>query len=197
MRYGWLLADTRPYPFSTRGITYIIISSTVILAADWSIAVGYWIVFHCFSLNVNARIRISVLSSLSVFYPTSPWQLWVWPQVYRSQPRFELDDEKENGGHSSSHRRLTRFFFRLKHYLRMLVCQHGVYMEIKMAAVGMLFIHKRNNFRLVGVRSDENLRCYIACRTRVWQPLFFIFFVTNRSNLPSKLGKPFGALSCV
>ena len=67
----------------------VIISSTVILAADWSIAVGYWIVFHCFSLNVNARIRISVLSSLSVFYPTSPWQLWVWPQVYRSQPRFE------------------------------------------------------------------------------------------------------------
>ena len=44
-----------------------------------------------------------------------------------------LDDEKENGGQSSSHRRLTRFFCRLKHYLRMLVCQHGVYMEIKMA----------------------------------------------------------------
>ena len=61
----------------TRVVMLFIISSTVILAADWSIAVGYWIVFHCFSLNVNARIRISVLSSLSVFYPTSPWQLWV------------------------------------------------------------------------------------------------------------------------
>ena len=63
------VSRVKAYPF--------IISSTVILAADWSIAVGYWIVFHCFSLNVNARIRISVLSSLSVFYPTSPWQLWV------------------------------------------------------------------------------------------------------------------------
>ena len=58
-------------------ISILIISSTVILAADWSIAVGYWIVFHCFSLNGNVRIRISVLSPLSVLYPTSPWQLWV------------------------------------------------------------------------------------------------------------------------
>ena len=61
----------------TREIYDFIISSTVILAADWSIAVGYWIVFHCFSLNGNVRIRISVLSPLSMFYPTSPWQLWV------------------------------------------------------------------------------------------------------------------------
>ena len=31
-------------------LVYIfIISFTLILAADWSIAVGYWIVFHCFS----------------------------------------------------------------------------------------------------------------------------------------------------
>ena len=37
-----------------------IISSTVILAADWSIAVGYWIVFHCLSMNGNVRIRIHV-----------------------------------------------------------------------------------------------------------------------------------------
>ena len=39
----------------------------------------------------------------------------------------------------------------------------------------MLHIHMRNNWRLVGVRSDENLRClyiHVACRTRVWQPLF-------------------------
>ena len=71
-----LMCPTTYVPDSV-GIRGIIISSTVILAADWSIAVGYWIVFHCFSLNVNARIRISVLSSLSVFYPTSPWQLWV------------------------------------------------------------------------------------------------------------------------
>ena len=77
VRYGWLHADTRPYPFFTSRITNIIISSTVILAADWSIAVGYWIVFHCFSVNGNVRIRISVLSPLSMFYPTSPWQLWV------------------------------------------------------------------------------------------------------------------------
>ena len=45
-------------------ITFIIISFTLILAADWSIAVGYWIVFHCFSLLVNFRMGISVLSSL-------------------------------------------------------------------------------------------------------------------------------------
>ena len=115
-------------------IIIIIISSTVILVADWSIAVGYWIVFHCFSLNGNARIRISVLSPLSKFYPTSPWQLWVWPQVYT--------------GHSlvlNPWRRKIKwrtflftlppdgFFWRLKHYLRMLVCKHGVYMKIKMA----------------------------------------------------------------
>ena len=37
-----------------------IISSTEILAADWSIAVGYWIVFHCLSINGNVRIRINV-----------------------------------------------------------------------------------------------------------------------------------------
>ena len=30
------------------------------LAADWSIAVGYWIVFHCLSINGNVRIRINV-----------------------------------------------------------------------------------------------------------------------------------------
>ena len=41
-----------------------IISFTLILAADWSIAVGYWTVFHCFSLLVNFRMGISVLSSL-------------------------------------------------------------------------------------------------------------------------------------
>ena len=41
-------------------ISYFIISSTVILAADWSIAVGYWIVFHCLSINGNVRIRINV-----------------------------------------------------------------------------------------------------------------------------------------
>ena len=64
MRYGWLHADTRPYPFFTRRITNIIISFTLILAADWSIAVGYWTVFHCFSLLVNFRMGISVLSSL-------------------------------------------------------------------------------------------------------------------------------------
>ena len=32
----------------------------MILAADWSIAVGYWIVFHCLSINGNDRIRINV-----------------------------------------------------------------------------------------------------------------------------------------
>ena len=41
-------------------IYIFIISSTVILAADWSIAVGYWIVFHCLSINGNVRIRIHV-----------------------------------------------------------------------------------------------------------------------------------------
>ena len=57
-----------------RTLIYLfIISSSVILAADWSIAVGYWIVFHCILLNGNVRIRISVLSPLSMFYPTSPW----------------------------------------------------------------------------------------------------------------------------
>ena len=59
----------------------IIISFTLILAADWSIAAGYWIVFHCFSLLVNFRMGISVLSSLSnrgsMFYPPSPWLLWL------------------------------------------------------------------------------------------------------------------------
>ena len=30
----------------------------------------------------------------------------------------------------------------------------------------------------------------IVCLTRVWQPLFFHFFVTKRSSLPCKLGKP-------
>ena len=30
------------------------------LFSDWSIAVGYWIVLHFFSLVVNVRIRISV-----------------------------------------------------------------------------------------------------------------------------------------
>ena len=46
---------------STRIRIYnFIISSTVILAADWSIAVGYWIVFHCLSINGNVRIRINV-----------------------------------------------------------------------------------------------------------------------------------------
>ena len=84
-----LLSDILPDVSCITRIRNIIISSTVILAADWSIAVGYWIVFHCFSLNGNVRIRISVLSPLSKFYLTSPWQLWVWPQVYRSQPRFE------------------------------------------------------------------------------------------------------------
>ena len=48
-----------------RRATYsFIISFTLILAADWSIAVGYWTVFHCFSLLVNFRMGISVLSSL-------------------------------------------------------------------------------------------------------------------------------------
>ena len=47
----------------------IIISSTLILAGDWSIAVVYWIVFHCFSLIVNVRIRISVLFPFSMFIP--------------------------------------------------------------------------------------------------------------------------------
>ena len=91
--YGLVSARSQPYrirqdmdgfsqtpgriPFFSKRITNVIISSTVILAADWSIAVGYWIVFHCFSLNGNVRIRISVLSPLSMFYPTSPWQLWV------------------------------------------------------------------------------------------------------------------------
>ena len=42
----------------------VIISFPLILAADWSIAVGYWTVFHCFSLLVNFRMGISVLSSL-------------------------------------------------------------------------------------------------------------------------------------
>ena len=32
----------------------------MILAADWSIAGGYWIVFHCLSINGNVRIRINV-----------------------------------------------------------------------------------------------------------------------------------------
>ena len=41
-------------------IFIFIISSTVILAADWSIAVGYWIVFHCLSINGNVRIRVHV-----------------------------------------------------------------------------------------------------------------------------------------
>ena len=45
-------------------IYIFIISFTLILAADWSIAVGYWTVFHCFSLLVNFRMGISVLSSL-------------------------------------------------------------------------------------------------------------------------------------
>ena len=45
-------------------INNLIISFTLILAADWSIAVGYWTVFHCFSLLVNFRMEISVLSSL-------------------------------------------------------------------------------------------------------------------------------------
>ena len=45
-------------------IRRFIISFTLILAADWSIAVGYWTVFHCFSLLVNFRMGISVLSSL-------------------------------------------------------------------------------------------------------------------------------------
>ena len=62
-------------------ISVFIISFTLILAADWSIAVGYWIVFHCFSLVVNFRMGISVLSSLSnrgsMFYPPSPWLLWL------------------------------------------------------------------------------------------------------------------------
>ena len=45
-------------------IYIFIISFTLILAADWSIAVGYWTLFHCFSLLVNFRMGISVLSSL-------------------------------------------------------------------------------------------------------------------------------------
>ena len=45
-------------------IYIFIISFTLILTADWSIAVGYWTVFHCFSLLVNFRMGISVLSSL-------------------------------------------------------------------------------------------------------------------------------------
>ena len=45
-------------------INIFIISFTLILAADWSIAVGYWTVFHCFSLLVNFRMEIRVLSSL-------------------------------------------------------------------------------------------------------------------------------------
>ena len=39
-------------------IFIFIISSTVILAADWSIAVGYWIVFHCFSLDPHSQCFI-------------------------------------------------------------------------------------------------------------------------------------------
>ena len=46
-------------------LAHDIISFNLILAADWSIAVGYWIVFHCFSLVVNVRVGISVLSALS------------------------------------------------------------------------------------------------------------------------------------
>ena len=48
----------------TNGIITFIISFTLVLAADWSIAVRYWTVFHCFSLLVNFRMGISVLSSL-------------------------------------------------------------------------------------------------------------------------------------
>ena len=70
------ITPERLQPVYIPQIYIFIISSTVILAADWSIAVGYWIVFHCFSLNGNVRIRISVLYPLSMFYPTSPWQLW-------------------------------------------------------------------------------------------------------------------------
>ena len=59
----------------------------------------------------------------------------------------------------------------------------------------MLFIHKRNNFHLVGVRSDENLRSPLlhshSLSDSSLATAFFIFFVTNRSNLPSKLGKSF------
>ena len=47
-------------------IGLFIISFTLILAADWSIAVGYWIVFHCFSLVVNVRMGIRAVPFKSV-----------------------------------------------------------------------------------------------------------------------------------
>ena len=76
------------------GIYIFIISFTLILAADWSIAVGYWIVFHCFSLVVNVRMGISVLSSLSnrgsIFYPPSPWLLWLTASLQVTASLFFL-----------------------------------------------------------------------------------------------------------
>ena len=45
-------------------INYFIISSTLMLAVDWSIFMVYWTVLHCFSL-------------IAMFYSPSPQLLWV------------------------------------------------------------------------------------------------------------------------
>ena len=42
--FFWGLVDKEPYTYIYIYIYIFIISSTVILAADWSIAVGYWTV---------------------------------------------------------------------------------------------------------------------------------------------------------
>ena len=47
----------------------------------------------------------------------------------------------------------------------------------------------RNYCRSIGVWSDENLCCYTLSDSSL-ATAFLIFFVTNRSSLPSKLGKP-------
>ena len=49
-----------------RKINTNIISSTLILAADWSISMVYWTVLHCLSLIVNVRVRINC------FIPITP-----------------------------------------------------------------------------------------------------------------------------
>ena len=58
----------------------------------------------------------------------------------------------------------------------------------------MLHIHMRKNCRLVGIRKSPLLDSLSDSRLAT---AFFIFFVTNRSSLPSKLGKPlWGKKSC-
>ena len=67
----------------------------MILAADWSIAVGYWIVFHCLSINGNVRIRIHVSYPHSQIEAPS-LNVISHSQIFFQKKNFKIFSKKKN-----------------------------------------------------------------------------------------------------